>query len=98
VEKIRQSIKPGYKLVIVGKKSKITYDSKEAHFQWRNSAHIFVHAAAVIGPHGGAFGNIFLCSRNTTIIEFNLPWTPLAADGDSGCVLQFINSYFHAQN
>jgi hypothetical protein len=42
-----------------------------------------IRAAAVIGPHGGAFGNIYLCSWNTTIIEFNVPWTPRTADGDS---------------
>ena len=41
-------------------------------------------AAAVIGPHGGAFGNIFLCPREATIIEFNMPWTVTTADGDAG--------------
>ena len=47
-----------------------------------------VHRArAVIGPHGGAFGNIYLCSWNTTIIEFNVPWTTRTADGDARYVV-----------
>ena len=44
------------------------------------SAYKFFRAAAVIGPHGGSFGNILFCQRNATIIEFNLPWSPAAVD------------------
>eukprot|EP01041_Mallomonas_annulata_P008848 gene8848-18330_t len=42
--------------------------------QWIHTAHLFVRAVAVIGPHGGAFGNIFFCAPDTTVIEFNVPW------------------------
>ena len=41
---------------------------------WMSTVEYFTRAVAVIGPHGGAFGNIFFCSQNTTIIEFNVPW------------------------
>ena len=29
---------------------------------------------SILGPHGGAFGNIFFCDTRATVIEFNVPW------------------------
>lgn len=85
VDQIARALRPEYELYVWGKEQpKIAYASEDAHTAWQRSAHLFVRAAAVIGPHGGAFGNIFLCAPNTTVIEFNIPWTIRSANGAAG--------------
>lgn len=82
MERLRAALLPGFELVVEGRQ-KVSYGSTKERTAWIDSAELFVRAAAVLGPHGGAFGNIYLCSWNTTIIEFNVPWTTRTADGDS---------------
>ena len=55
-----------------GKDAKVASNSRDS---WLGSAEIFLQAAAVIGMHGSAWGNAFLCPTDTVLIEFNLPWT-----------------------
>lgn len=83
VDSIRYALEGSYELRVVGKDNKVHYNSDLSRTSWITTADLFVRAAAVIGPHGGAFGNTFLCAPDTTIIEFNLPWTSKTADGDS---------------
>ncbi len=77
LDNIRKKLKSQYKLVIFGRDrdTTIDYESERSRTHWMKTASLFANAAAVIGPHGGAFGNIFFCSKNTTIIEFNIKWT-----------------------
>ena len=77
IDHIRRNLKPQYKLIIFGRdrSTNIEYESEKSKTSWMRTASLFQNAAAVIGPHGGAFGNIFFCRENTTIIEFNIQWT-----------------------
>jgi hypothetical protein len=81
VNRIKAALKPQFKLHIVG--GKIDYSEDRAKSAWMETADEFARAAAVIGVHGGAFGNTLLCPSNATIIEINVPWSPENADGDS---------------
>lgn len=92
VQLLRSSIKPQYALVVIDQ-SHIASSSYGSRTAWMDSAEMFIRAAAVIGPHGGAFGNIFLCSWNTTIIEFNLPWSKRAVDDSRS---NTVRDLFHA--
>jgi hypothetical protein len=38
---------------------------------WTDQIQIFSEAQIIIGPHGGAFGNMILAPVNTTVIEFH---------------------------
>lgn len=74
VSLIRNSLRSDLELYVEGKEA-IRYSSEASKTAWMSTASRFVNAVAVIGPHGGAFGNMFLTHSDTLIIEFNLPWS-----------------------
>lgn len=49
---------------------------------WEVDRHIFANARVIIGPHGGAMGNIIFAPANTTIVEF-LPLRRLKRKGEN---------------
>jgi capsular polysaccharide biosynthesis protein len=61
LKRIKQLLKPGLELIVIGENNQLSYESEDSRESWMRTADIFHRAVAVIGPHGGAFGNIFLC-------------------------------------
>ena len=99
VDQIRRAVQPrGFQLVVEGatQQQQIKYGSSASAMHWIRTAELFTRAAAVIGPHGGAFGNIFLCPANTTVVEFNIPWTADSADGDSEGKVNTVRDMFYS--
>jgi hypothetical protein len=66
ISSIRKKLSSNYKLVILGGEisAQIKYGSKYETSNWIETSALFYRAVAVIGPHGGAFGNIYLCNHH----------------------------------
>ena len=69
-----------YQLYIFGESSPRGLGPNDAkldptsHNAFLTTAQYFLQAAAVIGVHGSAFGNTFLCPDDAVIVEVNIIW------------------------
>ncbi len=60
---------------------------------WTDQAEIFSKAQMIIGPHGGAFGNMIFAPVNTTIVEFhNIQALSRASENSRPCYLGLANA------
>ena len=63
---IKSALSPGLELIVFSGLKTLMYGSEAERTSWMHTAEIFIRAVAVIGPHGGAFGNTFFCKKSTT--------------------------------